>query len=219
MRGVIGTTGPHGTVARYVSGCHCDDCRKSASIYEKRRKLAATPRRISSLGTQRRIQALGAIGWSHRAIGERIGADRVVIQHMTKRSTVLRSTADRIAALYESMCMHPPVGQTRDEKSAITRAKAHAKRQGWAPPLAWDDIDNDKAPNVGPKGRAAVDLAEFRFLVNAGEHPARAAERLGIGIASILRSAQRKGMDDIVAMAQADAGLVKREQKRRKAAA
>ena len=58
-----------------------------------------------------------------------------------KRDHVRRSTAERIAALYDRWCMTPG--------PAATRNRAMAVRRGWAPPLAWNNIDD---PDEQPRG-------------------------------------------------------------------
>jgi hypothetical protein len=57
--------------------------------------------------------------------------------------TTHRTTAERIAAIYESLCMVVPTGPYALRNQRI------GERHGWPPPLAWDDIDN---PYEQPKG-------------------------------------------------------------------
>lgn len=142
----------HGTTAGYQRHRHtrstpCQPCRDAMAKDENRRRLlhmAGKPPTIDATGTQRRIRALMALGWPGRELGRRLGCSAEHVQNITRaeRHYVRRATAERIDALYRELCM--TVGPSR-----ITAMRAAAR--GFAPPLAWDDIDNDNAP----KGVAA----------------------------------------------------------------
>ncbi len=76
--------------------------------------------------------------------------------------------AQRVAAAYDALWDRPPPQRTPREREEAAAAETHARRRGWAPPLAWDDeeIDlQDARPAEGWKrsGRTSVrsaDLAE-----------------------------------------------------------
>lgn len=93
---------------------------------------------IDARGTIRRIRALQAIGWTFQHIADEAGMpDRCLIPDLVDRKTVRPETAAVIDKAYRALCMKPgPSNKTRR-----IAAKNH-----WAPPLAWDDIDNDEAP-------------------------------------------------------------------------
>jgi hypothetical protein len=70
-------------------------------------------------------------------------------------------------------------------------------------PLAWDDIDHDEHPRIEHRaakpGRPEVltqILEDFDWLTSAGESPEKAAERVGVTLATIrdyrLRAARRE---------------------------
>jgi hypothetical protein len=61
-----------------------------------------------------------------------------------------RGTHDRIATVYADLAMSIP---TPAPHRARTRTRA--RRLGYAPPLAWDDIDNDPEPS---RSELATDL-------------------------------------------------------------
>lgn len=97
---------------------------------------------VNSLGTQRRIQALTAMGWTGGEIGRQVGARRGdawanVTRMMQEKSITARLAAD-VAAVYEELRYKTP-----PESTATRRAKARAQRKQWAPPPAWDDVDID----------------------------------------------------------------------------
>lgn len=139
--------------------------------YMKRRRLligrgqwrGLTP----SLGAQRRLRALAALGWSWHACAEQVGMEKRFVQRLAAgdRATVHPATHDRIAALYERLSM--TVGPS-------PRTRAYAQRHGWLPPLAWDDADLDDpaaAPHMPTGGRP--DLAPCGTEAAAKRHRRR----------------------------------------------
>lgn len=119
---------------------------------------------VSARGTQRRIQALVARGWSMAKLSERLGIQRSNFTPLMQRDFVAASTARKVSALYEQLWDQSPATTTPAERASRTRALALAEARGWQPPLAWDDIDTDPAPPAdddGPHGidEIAVELA------------------------------------------------------------
>jgi len=112
----------------------------------KRRREGRQPSAyVDMIGTRRRIEALRAIGWPTEIIAaEALGWSRA-LRDLPRGPLVLRTTADKIRAFYDthSMTLGPS-----------TRTRAHAARAGWAPPLAWDDDEIDD-PQAQPHGVAA----------------------------------------------------------------
>lgn len=156
----------HGTTRGYSNGCRCGGCRGARALDERRRRkmlqLYGTRRRIDATGTQRRIRALMALGWTSRHIADLCGwtSAEAVTEINKDRRFVYLATAEKIADAYERLCMTPgPSPQT----------KARAARKGWPPPLAWDD-DRIDDPTYHPiDWRYASDdraeaLADFDHL-------------------------------------------------------
>ncbi len=146
----------HGTVAGYVAHGKarepkCAACKAAYNRWEKRnraRMYLIGPASIDALPTQRRIRALVALGHTLRdqdaALGRRPGFTHYVL----KTPTVRRVTAAAYHDLYERLCM------TRPEGRKAERARRHAAKHGWPPPLAWLDIDNpDEKPRDWQYGR------------------------------------------------------------------
>lgn len=139
----------HGTPQAYNRDrCRCDDCKaagtKQRAMYTRRAYLNRGRLRSDSVGIQRRIQALSACGWSAPQIAEAAGA--TVGQVMNWRSpnpTVYPSTRATVIAVYEKLWNAPPTGRQ------VLWVRLNAARSGWAPPLAWDDIDD---PHERPQG-------------------------------------------------------------------
>jgi hypothetical protein len=151
--------------------------------YEKRRRHEmrnGSPRRVPALGTQRRIRALMALGWSSTALATEGGwsSNREVQNLLYARQYVYRQTARRVSELYERLCM-------TEGPSPVTRL--HAERNGWPKPLAWDDVDTDPAPR-GQRSRSYCNYDSAHILdeatvirVLAGENlPTNRAEKTEI---------------------------------------
>jgi len=51
----------------------CERCKRAAARYQATREHYGTPRRVSALGAQRRIQALVALGWTVEIIAAEVG--------------------------------------------------------------------------------------------------------------------------------------------------
>lgn len=188
----------HGTDAGYVAHRRsgfpaCGSCIRAHAVANKRRGLASTPpRKVPALGTQRRVQALQALGWSRQRIAQAIGyTDQGALTYMMRADSLYPATAARIAEVYEQMSMVVPVG------SGANRARTWAKRHGYLPPLAWDDIDD---PNEQPSvdayrpvkhWRNAELLAEWGHLRALGISDHEVARKLGVSVKALERATFR----------------------------
>lgn len=101
---------------------------------------------VSSTPTVRRLQALMAVGWSQRRVGDRLGVTKQNIARFLVNESVTVRTHQLVAALYEELWNATPPASTPAERGSTSRAKSHAARRRWLPPLAWDDIDTDVEP-------------------------------------------------------------------------
>lgn len=131
----------------YQAGCPA--CRAAAARYSSRRRknaiLGRTPRRVPALGAVRRVRALQALGWSQTQIGQamRCSQDAVSRLAIGGQEWMLQDKFDRTEATYAELSMTAPRGvQAR-------RVRAMARSRGWAPPLAWDDIDDPDEQPIG----------------------------------------------------------------------
>lgn len=120
-------------------------------------------------GTSRRLQALVAIGYSISDLSRRLGYKNMQqVWEWTRRrqATVAVASAVKVTDLYELLSGTP---------GPSTRARNDGLRNGWPPPLAWDDDIDDPAavPNVGGDGRAIVDDEAVRRVVE-GKLPFKA---------------------------------------------
>lgn len=137
----------HGTHAGWVAHYYsqslpaCEPCRKGHARYCKQRalrELSGGVMLVSTLGAQRRIRALQAIGWSKARMAADLGVKNASwFDSVLKRATCLASTHERIAEMYDRLCMTLP---PNDHSAAV--ARGYAAIAGHAPPMAWDDIDD-----------------------------------------------------------------------------
>ncbi len=104
---------------------------------------------IDSTGTVRRLQALVAVGYPATGLGEHIGVSATNMAHTMRATRVTVRRARQVAVLYEQLSHLP--GESK-------RARMRARRQGWAPPLAWDEdtIDDPAASPVDTDGSEAA---------------------------------------------------------------
>lgn len=112
------------------------------------RAVAADRSTVDGRGARRRLQALAARGWSRAELARRLGrCPSSLARTMTTPTVTVRTDRD-VRALYQQLWAVPPPGLTAREASRASRIRAHAAARGWAPPLAWDDIDSDPQPSA-----------------------------------------------------------------------
>jgi hypothetical protein len=149
----------HGDEVAYQGhGCRCDDAREANRLYRKRlRENRSLPRLVDATGTRRRIQALMVLGWSLAALTGRLGLARTnySLRRILDQQHVRRTTAERVAALYDELWGCPgPSDQVREDALAV----------GYCSALAWDDetIDDPDARPVltGTRMRSHDDIDE-----------------------------------------------------------
>ena len=84
------------------------------------------------------------------------------------RPRVYRTSYEKVSKVYDELSMTLPPERTRFERMDVTRTRNRARRLGYAPPLAWDNIDDpNERPKFGnrQKSRDEVDEAVVeRFL-------------------------------------------------------
>lgn len=150
---------------------------------------------VDATGARRRLQALAAVGWPSRAIADRLGhRDHTTVLDVRSgaTTTVRRRTATAVAAAYDALAMTPGPSE---------RARRHAARQGWLPPLAWDDdLIDDPAhspdPGVARRDRRGAAREDVLELLALGETHAAIAARLGISEAAVDRARYRANQTD-----------------------
>jgi hypothetical protein len=187
----------HGTVAGYNRiPCREDCCKLAMARYKKRwawDQMQGRARIVSTLGTRRRIRALNALGWSSATIARRAGMPDTNMTRLLHRSdTMTAALAARFESIYEELAMTLPTGSAQ----AIAATRNRARRNGWPPPLAWDNIDDpDEQPDTGWRpvhNRPAAELlAEWAHLRGLGVSEHRAAQQLGVSVEAIEKAMER----------------------------
>jgi hypothetical protein len=178
----------HGTTGGYDAHHRdhetpCAPCRAAAAAYEYERRTDAIlgrPRTTSSLGTSRRIQALVALGYTLGHIGGALGRSQDWAAKLAHRqdSYVRTTTAQKVDTLYRSWCMAPPPEGTGAERWQAAYSRTIARKNGWAPPLAWDDIDHDESPNAGGLDDDQVDPVVVQRLLDGRHVVSNQAEKV-----------------------------------------
>jgi hypothetical protein len=160
--------------------CRCSAGRAAQRLYNKRRELERLrgdlPRRVPKTGTTRRVRALARIGWSmvdiERTAGLSAGMlSAGVLSKSKNRASVARATHLAVAAVYNSLW---------DKPGPSAWVRNHAARQGWPPPLAWDDDtidDPDAQPYDTGDGPTEIDHVVVDRLVSGERLSATPAEK------------------------------------------
>lgn len=144
-----------------------------------------SPSTFPAVGLIRRVRALVAIGYNIDHIAAESGVCDCVISRL-RRGIGQHATLPigiALAEAYERLCMSPVEGWVAGKQ------RRWARKNGWAPPLAWDDIDNPKARPLGitrdSRTRRGVDevaiqrrMAGDRSVNVHGEESAEVVRRL-----------------------------------------
>lgn len=189
----------HGTEGAYRNArCRCADAREAYRLAQKRRREGRNqPTTVDRTGTSRRLRALAALGWNRTFLAERLGISVRSLRNLQgeqdprQRRTVTRTTADRVAALYEQLSATP---------GEFKRTRDLARRAGWAPPLLWEDVDIDdptaKPVDDQPASGPRVDLDEVAYLASWGVPLGEIAARLNVEPESIAQARRRRAARD-----------------------
>lgn len=144
---------------------------------------------VDGTGTIRRRRALAYAGWPGSALSDRSGFGERQLRDLLYRERVTVGTRSRIAALYNALADTPgPSGW----------AAAHARRQGWHGPAAWEGLDIDD-PAVSPGAAAEVRLGrpvevaeEVAFLRSTSAvSDEQAARYLGMSVETLQMNLKR----------------------------
>jgi hypothetical protein len=178
----------HDTLAAYDrSGCRCP---AACELKRRSRNRPRRPREYEpAIGTQRRLRALQAIGWPMAELARRL--EHRPSWNPTRRGRVTAATGEAVRELYDKLW---------DQLGPSVPVRRYAERQGWPPPMAWDDdhaIENPSAKPVDCRRKdrkfwSRYDLAaEARDLIGLGLTPDLAAERLGVQVGTMTKAIRR----------------------------
>jgi hypothetical protein len=146
----------------------------------------------------RRIRALQAIGWTHAEIAAAAGLSVDAIRSPVHRGTsVYRATADGIERAYDALCM-----KVAPDSRNARYCRTAAARRGWAPPLAWDNIDDPDERPVRPEkvdGRKTVHriIEDAEWLADSDLSLSAVCERLDINRDTFRDILRREGRSDL----------------------
>lgn len=162
----------HGTDTGYAAGCREACCRRAHAAARKLERLAGGRPLVPALGTRRRIEGLGFLGYSTSDLSRRAGRHRSWLLKVTRNEWVQQETAELVAVMFEQLCMRPA-----PDTDASRRTRARARRAGYVPPLAWDDIDD---PDEQPTGWEYVHADRGEILTELVDR--------GVGISEACRA-------------------------------
>lgn len=162
--------------------------------------------RVDATGVARRLQALTAIGHPVPTLAAELDASELSVRRWRRQHTARISARQwqAIHALYERLS-HVP--------GFCDRARADARRHGWAPPLAWDDdtIDDPAATPALGGVAAVVDEVAIRRALSGERVPlthderreaVRAGRRAGMSLAALNAALHQSGSTTKALMAE-----------------
>lgn len=182
----------HGSIDAYNKyRCRCPEARSKkvrANTIHALRKLSGQPGLVDATGTRRRIQALHALGWRAIDLAARLDCTAPAVRQIKWRTTVQRSTAAAVAALYDDLA---------DHHGPSARLRAAAVTWGWLQPLWWDEdtIDDPsfdprvayKDTEPSPASVRAVLVENVADLTRKGWSAARVAHQLQVSQRRVVR--------------------------------
>lgn len=166
-RGIKHETMPHGTITGYwrhmkstgAEKTPCEPCRKAQREYRMKRyreKKRLGPGAVeathttSNLGAVRRIEALMFMGWTANSIGAIAFPESHESRGERSAATLVYAVRHKPRITYETaLRIHRAYTALSHRKGPSTRTANWARSKGYAPPCAWDRIDD---PKDYPKG-------------------------------------------------------------------
>lgn len=149
---------------------------------------------VPATGTRRRLQALGAIGWSQRELVRMLGGSQLQI---ARNDAVLAVTAQLVGDLYQRLS---------DTPGPSSRTAQLARNRGWLPPIWWDNdqIDDlayepDGIRTYLRNGKLLDDVSlpravRIELMTERGLSPEQIAERIGAPLKYVHRDARDLGI-------------------------
>jgi len=134
--------------------------------------------RVAPTGTRRRVQALIALGWPLARLAEALGQSTSSLSRTMTAGSVTAATAAQVRHLYHRLTRLSPPQTSPAQRAAADAARAHARRNGWLPPLGWDNIDTDPDPGFAGERHTSDpqdidEIAVERAVAGDGIHLAR----------------------------------------------
>lgn len=170
----------HDSHGAHRMGCDSGAAREARRLYLKRWKNGRQPSAFTDpVGVRRRIEACYLAGWSGPQLAAATGLDPRSINFIRRgdrNERILVETYRRIAPILERLAMATPPAHMHRQRTINW-----ARREGFRPLLAWDDIDD---PNETPTGEQRT-VDTIRTLTARGFTQAQIAERLGLSVTTV----------------------------------
>lgn len=146
---------------------------------------------VPVLGTQRRLRALRAMGYSIERLARESGLNCSNLKHICSghQPSVFIETAHAVADTFKRLEMTPP-----PPSRGTSRAVNRARKLGWAPPFAWDEDEIDD-PAARPRMRGVMPgdwYREYLRFKGLGLNDGQAAKRMGISAGTLSRRLSRR---------------------------
>ncbi|OXR39822.1 hypothetical protein B7C42_08110 [Nocardia cerradoensis] len=154
---------------------------------------------VLAVGAVRRLRALHALGWTWGRIAARTpGVSQTTISQLARSGTdtvlIAWDTWHAIHTAWEELSGTPAT------EGRFELARQHARKELWAPPLDWEDLDIDDprvtvtpsgaASGIGLRERADDRRREVARLTGIGLSAEEIAVRLGITKRHVVRYRQ-----------------------------
>jgi hypothetical protein len=119
-------------------------CSTQNKILAVQPQISAPGKPVDATGTTRRVRGLRALGYSPAFIAKAFGFSETHVRLLSRgdQPTVRHRIAVKVAAVFTELATVPAPRST-----SATMSRNYAQAHGWAPPGAWDDIDD---PNAVP---------------------------------------------------------------------
>lgn len=141
------------------------------------------------VGIVRRMRALAALGWTAVEIADLGDLTLAQVKHYRagRLTYTCPEVAQAVVQVFDRLAMTTP-----PPTPAHLRTRTMAAARGWAPPLAWDDIDDpDETPNLGAARDDDIDPVAVELAIDGADVRLTRAER-----AEVARRMAEQGASD-----------------------
>lgn len=190
---MLSTDHRHGRYAGYLAGCKTrvdcpapTTCVDAERAYQNRRArdiAYGRPRKVPSIGSVRRIQALMRLGWTGTYLCELLDLRRPNLPVHTRYPTVRIATAEKIKQVYEDLL-------AADVEGPSQRTRDRAALHGFFPPQAWQGLDIDH-PDTVPHYDWTEPTVEIESLDQIAIERAVSGERVTLTRAERIEAVKR----------------------------
>lgn len=152
---------------------------------------------VSALGPMRRLRALHSMGYSWTRLAEETGYSLSGLKAVAwgHWEVIEAHNATTIRALYDRLSLTLPTSDNQYVRSGIARARNNGRRQGWPPPLAWDDIDDPDEKPADWHYKPPARTEQFAALVERGATLGDVLRELRVGREALEKWCARNGLN------------------------